>query len=70
MTAADFCQHELSHLARPAFRASPTHGYAGSCSPDKERELSLHKLVIYPGVCWETVSLSTGNSPQDLSGPL
>lgn len=34
MTAAAFCKHESSYLGRPAFRASPTHGYALQISPD------------------------------------
>ena len=34
-TSADFCEHDSSHLDRPAFRASPTHGYASQISPNK-----------------------------------
>ena len=33
--AADFCAHESGHPGRPAFRASPTHGYASQISPNK-----------------------------------
>jgi hypothetical protein len=33
--SADFCEHESGHPGRPAFRASPTHGYAAQISPDK-----------------------------------
>ena len=46
-TSADFCEHEPSHLGRPAFRASSTHGYASQISPNKNVNLSLHKLPIY-----------------------
>lgn len=37
MAAADFCAHD-SELppSRPAFRASPTHGYASQISPNKD----------------------------------
>jgi hypothetical protein len=34
-TAADFCAHEPGLPGRPAFRASPTHGYASQISPNK-----------------------------------
>jgi hypothetical protein len=34
-TAADFCAHESGLPGRPAFRASPTHGYASQISPNK-----------------------------------
>jgi hypothetical protein len=33
--AADFCAHESGYPGRPAFRASPTHGYASQISPNK-----------------------------------
>ena len=49
--SADFYKHDPGHPGRPAFRASPTHGYALQISPNKSRELSLRKYAIYPGVC-------------------
>ena len=33
--SADFCEHDSGYPGRPAFRASPTHGYASQTSPNK-----------------------------------
>ena len=33
--SADFCEHDAGYPGRPAFRASPTHGYASQTSPNK-----------------------------------
>ena len=33
--SADFCEHDAGHPGRPAFRASPTRGYASQTSPNK-----------------------------------
>ena len=53
MASADFSGHKPGYPGCPAFRASPTHGYAAEISPDKGCELSLHKCANYPGVCRE-----------------
>lgn len=47
MASADFFEHGERYRFRPTFRASPTRGYASKISPDKGRELSLPKLLIY-----------------------
>jgi len=47
MAFADFSEHGVRRRIRPAFRASPTRGYASEISPNKGRDLSLPKLSIY-----------------------
>ncbi|TWT89583.1 hypothetical protein Pla52n_67080 [Stieleria varia] len=64
MTSADFSEHESGHPGRPAFRASPTRGYASEISPNKGRELSLREYAIYSGGCRKRVLQSSGRSPQ------
>lgn len=48
---ADFCSHAAGHPAGPAFQAKPYSRVRLQISPNKGRELSLHKCVVYRGVC-------------------
>ena len=51
MTSADFWWHESGYPDRPAFRASLYSRVRFQISPNKGRELSLHKCVNYPEFC-------------------
>ncbi|TWU20050.1 hypothetical protein Poly21_22310 [Allorhodopirellula heiligendammensis] len=46
-TSADFCSHESGHPGRPAFQAKPYSWVRPQLSPNKGRDLSLPKLLIY-----------------------
>ena len=53
MAAADFCSHGLGFPSPPRLSGKPYSRVRSQISPNKVRELSLHKLAIYLGVCRE-----------------
>ena len=55
-TSADFCSHEPGHPGRPAFQVKPYSRVRSQISPNKGRELSLRKCVVYKRDLSETVS--------------